>query len=260
MVVVNPFARLTNEHQNPSDKTTQKKKPMNTLDQAWEALQSLDWGSDLAALAPIDQWIAEAHGDAAASAQLEAKLLGVLSQATAAGRDYACRRLVTVGTAASVPALAPMLTSAETSHLARIVLEQLALPEATAALRTAAAAATGSVKIGLMSSLAKLKDADSVALLQAATTDADAGTRLAAVWCLGQIGGADAVAAVSAVTDADAATKLAVADALLLCADRFLAEGNNAAARDLYRKYTGEAQPKHVRLAANKGVLATVRR
>jgi hypothetical protein len=97
-------------------------------------------------------------------------------------------------------------------------------------------------------------------MLAAATKDADAAISHAAVWCLGQIGGADAVAALNSITANDDATKMAVADALLLCADRLLADGNNAGARDLYKKYTGDAQPKHVRLAANKGVLATVRR
>ncbi len=233
---------------------------MEVFDQAWEALQSLDWGSDVAALAPIDQAIVSAHGDPVATAELEEKLLGVLGKATAAGRDFACRRLVSVASVKSVAVLAEMLPQAETSQMARMVLEQLALPEATTALRSAAEAATGSTKIGLMGSLAKLKDAGAVALLTAATKDADAQVRHSAVWCLGQIGGADAVVTLAAIEANDDATKLAVADALLLCADRFLAEGNNAAARDLYRKYTGEAQPKHVRLAANKGVLSTVRR
>ncbi|MDP1560960.1 MAG: HEAT repeat domain-containing protein [Pirellulaceae bacterium] len=233
---------------------------MKTLDQAWEALKGLDWGADVAPLAAIDQAIAQAHGNEAATVELEEKLLGMLSTASAAGRDFICRRLVSVGSARSVAALAGMLPAAETSHLARLALESMGSPEAIAALRTAAAAATGLQKIGLLGSLAKLKDAASVAMLAAATKDADAQVSHAAVWCLGQIGGADAVAALTSVAPSDDATKMAVADAMLLCADRFLAEGNNAGARDLYKKFTGEAQPKHVRLAANKGVLSTVRR
>ncbi len=233
---------------------------MEDWDKAWEALKGLDWGTDVGPLAAFDRMIADAHGNVEATAELENKLLAMLSSATAAGRDFICRRLVSVGSARSVSTLASMLTQAETSQLARMVLEQLRIEEATTALRAAAESATGAVKIGLLGSLAKLKDAGSVAMLAAATKDADGATSHAAVWCLGQIGGADAVAALASVVANDDATKIAVADALLLCADRFLAEGKNAAARDLYKKYTGEAQPKHVRLAANKGVLATVRR
>lgn len=233
---------------------------MKTLDQAWEALKGLEWGADVAPLTSIDQAIAQAHGNEAATVELEEKLLAALDKASAAGRDFICRRLVSVGSGRCVAALAGMLTQAETSHLARLALEGIGSPEATTALRTAAESATGAVKIGLLGSLAKLKDAGSVAMLAAATKDADGAISHAAIWCLGQIGGADAVAALAGVTATEDATKMAVADAMLLCADRFLAEGNNAAARDLYKKHTGEAQPKHVRLAANKGVLSTVRR
>lgn len=233
---------------------------MDDMEKAWEALQGLDWGADVAPLATIDQAIAHAHGNEAATVELEEKLLGMLSKTSAAGRDFICRRLVHVGSARSVAALAGMLAPAETSHLARLALESMGSPEAIAALRTAAAAATGLQKIGLLGSLAKLKDGDSIAMLAAATKAGDAQVSHAAVWCLGQIGGVDAVAALTSFAPNDDATKVAVADAMLLCADRFLAEGNNAAARDLYKKFTGEAHAKHVRLAANKGVLATVRR
>ncbi|MBL8888906.1 MAG: hypothetical protein JNL67_02935 [Planctomycetaceae bacterium] len=233
---------------------------MEDMDKVLDTLRGLEWGADLGPLAAIDQMIADAQGKAEATAELEKAMLSVLGSASAAGRDFICRRLVSVGSAACVPTLSGMLTQAETSHMARLALEAVGAPEAAAALRTAAESATGTPKIGLMGSLAKLKDGGSVTMLAAATKAADATISHAAIWCLGQIGGAEAVAALSGITANDDATKLAVADALLLCADRLLAEGNNAGARDLYRKYTGEAQPKQVRLAANKGVLASVRR
>lgn len=233
---------------------------MVDMDKIWDDLMGLDWGSDLGRLAAIDRMIADAHGNAERNAELERAMLSLLGSASAAGRDFICRRLVSVGSAACVPTLGGMLTKAETSHMARLALEGMGSPEAVSALRGAAESATGAQKIGLMGSLAKLKDAGAIAMLAAATKDADAAIGRAAVWCLGQIGGAEAVTALTGVSANDDATKLAVADALLLCADRLLAEGNNTAARDLYKKFTGEAQPKQVRLAANKGVLATVRR
>lgn len=229
------------------------------LDQAWEALKGLDWGGDLSPLAPIDQAIDQAQGNAQAQAELEEKLLGLLGAATHAGRDYIVRRLVLVGSDRCVAALAPHLTQAETSHQARLTLEQLHLPAAVEAIRAAVPAATGAAKCGLMGSLAKLGDAQATALFAAAAVGEDAEVRAAAIWCLGQIGTAEAAAALATVP-ADEQTAMAVTDSLLLCAEKLLAAGNPTAARDIFRKFTGESQPQHVRLAANKGLLATVRR
>jgi len=229
------------------------------LEQAWEALKGLDWGSDLSPLAPIDQAIAQTQSDAAAQAELEEKMLGLLGTATHAGRDYLVRRLVLVGSERCVAALAPHLTQPETSHQARLTLEQLHLPAAVEALRAALPDATGAVKVGLMGSLAKLQDNQATALFAAAATDSDAEVRAAAVWCLGQIGDQAAAEALAGVPADDQMT-VAVTDALLSCADRLLVAGNPTAARDIFRKFTGEGQPQHVRLAANKGLLATVRR
>jgi HEAT repeat protein len=229
------------------------------LDQAWEALKGLDWGSDLAPLTAIDQAIDRAHGDSAAQAELEEKLVGLLSQTTHAGRDYICRRLVTVGSERCVAAVAGLLSDAKTCHQARLTLEQLSVPAAVTALRTAAQSASGAAQIGLLGSLAKLGDPAATELFVAAAMAQDPELRAAGVWCLGQIGGPPAVEALAALPPTDPPAQMAITDALLCCADRLLAAGDKTAARDLYRKFTGENQPQHVRLAANKGILAAVR-
>ncbi len=229
------------------------------LDQAWEALKGLDWGSDLSPLAAIDQAIDQAQGNPTALAELEEKMLGMLGDANHAGRDYIVRRLLLVGSERCVAALSPHLTQAETSHQARLTLEQLHLPAAVDALRAAVPAATGAAKIGLMGSLAKLRDAQATELFASAATGDDAEVRAAAIWCLGQIGD-EAAAAALANVPADDQTTVAVTDAMLSCAERLLAAGNPSAARTIFSKFTGEGQPQHVRLAANKGLLATVRR
>jgi hypothetical protein len=50
--------------------------------------------------------------------------------------------------------------------------------------------------------------------------------------------------------------KPAVADACLACAEHLLADGKKAEAIGLYKSLAGEDQPKHVRLAATRGLLA----
>ena len=48
----------------------------------------------------------------------------------------------------------------------------------------------------------------------------------------------------------------AIADASLTCAERLLADGKKAEAVLIYKLLSGEDQPKHVRLAATRGLLA----
>ena len=84
------------------------------LDQAFEALKTYDWGMDRHVLDPIDEAVVTTHNDPAARKDLELRLLAVLqSKAPRDARDYVCRQLRTIGTAASVPALEALLADPE---------------------------------------------------------------------------------------------------------------------------------------------------
>ena len=50
------------------------------------------------------------------------------------------------------------------------------------------------------------------------------------------------------------------ADACLVCAERLSAEGNKVQAMLLYKGLSGEDQPKYVRLAATRGLLAAAKK
>jgi hypothetical protein len=55
--------------------------------------------------------------------------------------------------------------------------------------------------------------------------------------------------------------KLPVADARLVCAEQFLAEGKKSQAIALYKELKGDDQPSHVKAAALKGILtATIKK
>jgi HEAT repeat protein len=238
------------------------------VDNAFTALATFDWGSGLTLskkdppkdahlLAPIDEAVFATRGDAAGRSALEARLAAVLTTgASRAAKDYICRKLMVIGTAASVPALAGLLADKENSHMARYALERISAPEAAAALRDALPTLSGALKVGAIGSLGARRDAGSVQALAAALRDADKAVACAAATALGDIGGQEAAVALadSAPTASDE-VKLSVADARLACAERSLADGRKADAAAIYKSLVGPGEPKHVRLAATHGML-----
>jgi len=228
------------------------------LDKALEALKTYDWGQDRAVLNPIEKAVAASHGDAAAQKALEAKLVAVLgSDATRAAKDFACRQLSLIGTADSVPALAALLPDAKLSHMGRYALERIADAAATKALRDALGKVNGLQKVGVINSLGVLRDAEATGALTALLGDSDAEIASAAAAALGSIGTAEAAKALGDFQKkAPEALKLAAADACLTCAERLLAAGNKVQALLIYKTLSAADQPKHVRLAAMRGMLA----
>lgn len=225
------------------------------LDQAFEALKTYDWGQDKGPLQPIEDAVVATHGDAVARAELEQRLAAVLAtDVPYDAKQYVCRRLQTIGTAASVPALAALLTDEKLSHMARYALERIPAPEAAQAMRDALPRTRGKLKIGMISSLGVRRDEASVPAMAALLGDADAAVARAAAMALGDIGTATAVKALAS-KPADAEARLIANDALLACAERSLAQGKKAEAMAIYKGLAGTDQPKQVRLAATRGLL-----
>lgn len=226
------------------------------LDQAFEALKTFDWGTDLAVLAPIDEAVVTTHGDESARRELESRLAAVLStDAPRDAKDFVCRKLMLVGSAASVAALAALLGKEENSHMVRYALERIEAPEAANALRAALGQLGGVLKIGVISSIGDRGDAESVADLAALLSDSDTQIASAAALALGAIRTPEAAKALAKAKPA-AAVKPAVTDASLACAEALLASGKKGEALMIYKAYAGDGQPKQVRLAATRGMLA----
>ena len=222
------------------------------LAQAFEALKTMDWGTDINPLKPIDEAIIATHGDAAARLELENQLAAVLTtDVSRDAKDFVCRKLMIIGTAASVPTLAAMLTEADNSHMARYALERIQAPEAADALRDALPKVDGTLKIGVIASLGVRQDAAAVAPLASLLSDSDPAIAGAAACALGDIGSPEAAKALTTAKSAPAVT-----DASLHCAESLLAAGKKIEALTIYKKYIGDTQPKHVRLAATRGMLA----
>lgn len=224
------------------------------LDKAIEALKTYDWGVDPAVIKPIDEAIVATHGDAAARKDLESRLIAALqSDVPQAAKDALCRALRRVGTAAAVPALAPLLADEKLSHMARYALQCIPAPEAAQALLEALPKVTGKLKIGVAASLGVRGEAAAAAPLQNTLTDSDPAVARAAAYALGAVGSPAALQALSAAK-AGPGTKDAIADGLLECAENLLAAGKKAEAKAVYEKLLGDSPGKAVKIAATRGV------
>jgi hypothetical protein len=232
-----------------------------TLDAPFAALKSFDWGADAAPLVVIDDAVIAASADAALRGELEKRLGSILAAgASRAAKEYACRKLMLIGTAASVPALATLLADKDNSHMARFALQQIPAPEAGAALRTALGQVRGDLMIGMIASLAARGDVASVPAL-APLLAADPQVAAAAAEALGRIGGPEATAALNAADPLTAGgVGRAVVDARLACAEFSLATGKRSEAMAIYQGLAGLAKGKpearEIELAATRGLLA----
>ena len=233
------------------------------LDDAFAALAAFDWGKDAAPLAAIDAATIATHGDDALRADLEKRLGAVLSSsASRAAKDYACRKLSIIGTAASVPVAAALLSDADNSHMARCALQRIGGPEARSALRRALETVKGDLAIGMISSLADLADAGSVPQLAKLLT-ADGPLALAAARALGRIPTSESAAALAGAKVGGEVGR-AVKDAQLSIAESRLSAADRAGALALYEavsKEVGEVPAGHrdrdVRVAAIRGMVTT---
>lgn len=234
---------------------------ITTLDSPFQSLAAYDWGADAAPFKTIDAAVIAAQADAALRAELEKRFAGVLaSGASRAAKEYVCRKLMMIGTAASVPALAALLADKDHSHMARFALERIPGPEAAAALRDALGKVSGSLTIGMISSLAARRDTGCVSAL-AALLNAPPPVARAAASALGMIGSPEAITALAA---ADAFTAEGVGEAIvnarLACAESLLASGKRSDALAIYqglaKAAAGKPDAKAIELAAARGIVA----
>lgn len=230
---------------------------LDVLNQAFEALKTYDWGTDRNVLNPLDQAVLATHDDAEARKELETRLAAVLkTEVSRDAKDVVCRLLMVIGTAASVPTLAELLANEELSHMARYALERIPAPEAAQALREALPQLSGKLQVGVIGSLGVRQDVASVPLLAALLDSPDLAVASAAAFALGGIRTPEAARALAEAKSTCAEIHLATTDASLACAEKLLADGKRTEALAVYRRFVGEDQPKHIRLAATRGMLS----
>ncbi|MCX5682880.1 MAG: HEAT repeat domain-containing protein, partial [Planctomycetota bacterium] len=203
--------------------------------------------------------VRDSQANPADRAKLVTRLSGMLSGGTSTdGKRFVCRQLSIAGTAETVPVLAALLLDKDLSDMARYALERISDPSAVAAMRTALAKAAGQQKVGLINSLGDRRDAESLAAMTAALGDADVQIAEAAAAALGKIGTSEAAKALmDARGKAKPEVKATVTDSLLLCADRLTAAKKTDEAAAIYQEMFKPTEPKHIRTAALRGIMAT---
>ena len=228
------------------------------LDQAFEALKKFDFGTPLSDLQAIEDATVAAHTDAEVRKDLEQRLIAALgTDISRDAKDYVCRKLALIGSATAVPVLASLLSSQANAHLTRHALERIPGPEAGAALASAAADLSGNLRIGAIGSLGVRRDENAVAALASLLKDKDAAVVRAAALSLGAIGGAAAADALQLSLKTATGDRSSLLDGLLSCAESLLSKNKAAEATAIYASLSGEDQPRLVRLAATRGLLAS---
>ncbi len=179
-------------------------------------------------------------------ARTEAELIAILKdrKAEVFVKAKACQRLAVVGTKASVPALARLLTDENVAHYARFGLEPMTVPEAGKALRKAVGKTRGALRVGVMNSLAARKDPKAFGSFRKLLKDGDPQVAKAAAFGLAKLGGARAAEAIrKAWKDASPVQRASLAHAGFACA----AELNGAEAEKMYALLRSDGAPEAVR-------------
>jgi len=187
----------------------------------------------------------------------EQKLIALLqSDGAEFDKDTACRRLAVIGTKASVPALAALLSNEHLCDVARCTLETIPDPAADEALRAAMGNLKGRLLIGVINSIGVRKDAKAVEALAKRLGGDDAELAAACAAALARIGGPEASKALEqALASGPEALKPTVGDACIALADNLLVAGKNAEAAAVFDKVRATKLPKPRLLAATRGAI-----
>ncbi len=189
--------------------------------------------------------------------QIETRLLEIVQSplATSDAKAWACRQLRQVGSERSAEALAGLLADPTLSTYARLALQSIPGSKVDEVLRAAVGRLEGDRKVGVILTLGARADQKAAAGLAPLAGDPNPAIAEAAIVALGQIGTAEALAALERAQP-PAALRRAHGLALVRCADRAAAEGRTAQAAAIYRRHLEPVHDTVVRSAALRGLLA----
>ena len=155
-----------------------------------------------------------------------------------------------------MPTLAPLLSDPQLASWARIALEAIPDSTADAALRSAMDKLQGNLLIGVINSIGVRRDPKAASGLVQKLKDPDPNVASAAAVALGRIGGAKAAKALTrSLAAASEAARPGIADGCILCAERFVSQGEPAEAVKLYDTVRAANVPRQKQLEAIRGAI-----
>jgi len=184
----------------------------------FEDLAKYDYGDEPNVAAEAEKLLQDTP--VAEHGAIEDKLIAVVASAdaTAAGKQFACRMLQQIGTDKCIPAVSGLLSDEILSHYARLILERMTgSAKAGAALRAALDKAPDKVKGGIAASLAERGDKEAVKAIAKLASSKDGEVAKAAILALGKLGGKDAAGCLAGLS-IPAEIKSVLAEALVVCA------------------------------------------
>ena len=186
----------------------------------------------------------------------EQQLIETLRTAAPEEKAIACKQLAIHGTKAAVPELAKLLADPQLASWARIALEAITDPAADEALLKAAETLDGRLLVGTLNSIGVRRYAPAVDHLSQRLKHNDAEVASAAAVALGRIANAPATNSLKkSLASSRESVRSAVAEGLILCAERLLADGNTDEAAALYDEVRKADVPKPRALEATRGAI-----
>ena len=187
----------------------------------------------------------------------EKELIAILrSNAPKAEKALACKNLSVYGSSEAVADLAKLLGDAQLASWSRIALEVIPGEAADEALRKATESLEGRLLVGTINSIGVRRDAGAVELLSGRLEDKDADVASAAAVALGRIGNAAAAKSLQPkLAGGLISVRSAVAEGCVLCAERFLIEGNATDATQLYDEVRKAEVPEQRIVEATRGAI-----
>lgn len=168
----------------------------------------------------------------------------------------ACMRAGELGATETIPALAALLPDEKLSAYARYGLEPMPAGAADEALRNALTKLKGNLLLGVVHSIGKRRDAKALPVLMKMLAGPDQELAKAAASTIGHIGAPESARALqAALPKATGLLRMIIADSALICAERFLADGQRDQALALYTALSGPEIPRPARHGAMAAIV-----
>jgi len=187
----------------------------------------------------------------------EAELIAILqSDGPPADKAMACKRLAIYGSEKCVLDVGKLLKDEQLSSWARITLEAIPGKASNQVLRTESESVKGRLLVGILNSIGVRRDVESVDLLSKYVMDSDTSVASAAAVALGRIGNpASTEVLKQSIAKVGDDVRSAVAEGLVLSAERSMLEGKLSIAIEVYDLVRGSKVAQQRVVEATRGAI-----